>query len=88
MEVKRYENDELHIVLKNPYCNNSHKSQHNTVTVDMNGSRLVWNVSKPGTSVTFHQISYRKSRHEIDMSDSRNSSFRKATYTGTLTNSD
>ena len=44
MEVKRYENDELHIVLKNPYCNNSHKSQHNTVTVDMNGSRLVWNI--------------------------------------------
>ena len=41
MEVKRYENDELHIVLKNPYCNNSQKSQHNTVTVDMNGSRLV-----------------------------------------------
>ena len=24
MEVKRYENDELHIVLKNPYCQKDH----------------------------------------------------------------
>jgi hypothetical protein len=28
MEVKRYENDELHIVLKNPYC------QHNQTNGD------------------------------------------------------
>ena len=37
MEVKRYENDELHIVLKNPYFDRT-KKEH-VITVDMNGRR-------------------------------------------------
>ena len=39
MEVKRYENDELHIVLKNPYCDHKSKNKDHVITVDMNGKR-------------------------------------------------
>ena len=34
MEVKRYENDELHIVLKNPYCQKDHLLQTNGIIPD------------------------------------------------------
>ena len=84
MEVKRYENDELHIVLKNPYCDHKSKNRDHVITVDMNGKR--WVISKNFFEATLinKQLWSHKQKHsgDSDLVDSRQSSFRKATYAG------
>ena len=80
MEVKRYENDELHIVLKNPYCDHKSKNKDHVITVDMNGKR--YNFVLKDDALIIFSLSHKRKTPDSDLVDSRQSSFRKATYAG------